>query len=104
MALGGQETWYKCYDRLRSLATNSCSKGGPMSASTRLRSTLVVTIAVIALFGGKAYTQSEIQPVNDLPNPYETIRNWGKLPEGRTWGSTAAVDIDRDGRSIWVAD
>lgn len=24
------------------------------------------------------------------------------MPEGRTWGSTSAVDIDKDGRSIWV--
>ncbi|MSR06124.1 MAG: hypothetical protein EXR93_03500 [Gemmatimonadetes bacterium] len=26
------------------------------------------------------------------------------MPEGRTWGSTSAVDIDRDGISIWVAE
>jgi len=26
------------------------------------------------------------------------------MPEGRTWGSTSAVEIDRDGRSIWVAE
>jgi DNA-binding beta-propeller fold protein YncE len=26
------------------------------------------------------------------------------MPEGRTWGSTSAVDIDRDGKSIWVAE
>jgi sugar lactone lactonase YvrE len=43
-------------------------------------------------------------PTNDLPNPYNTIEGWAKLPEGRTWGSTSAVDIDRDGRSIWVAE
>ena len=42
--------------------------------------------------------------VNELPNPYETIEGWAKLPEGRTWGSTSAVDIDRDGKSIWVAE
>src|SRR5688500_20371242 len=42
--------------------------------------------------------------VNDLPNPYATIEGWAKLPEGRTWGSTSAVDIDRDGKSIWVAE
>ena len=39
-----------------------------------------------------------------LPNPYNTIEGWAKLPEGRTWGSTSAVDIDRDGKSIWVAE
>ncbi|MEO6222912.1 MAG: peptidyl-alpha-hydroxyglycine alpha-amidating lyase family protein [Vicinamibacterales bacterium] len=26
------------------------------------------------------------------------------MPAGRTWGATSAVDIDRDGRSIWVAE
>ena len=42
--------------------------------------------------------------VNDPPNPYTTIEGWARLPEGRTWGSTSAVDIDRDGRSVWVAE
>jgi sugar lactone lactonase YvrE len=41
--------------------------------------------------------------VNDRPNPYRTVEGWAKL-EGRTWGSTSAVDIDKDGRSIWVAE
>jgi sugar lactone lactonase YvrE len=41
-------------------------------------------------------------PNNDLPNPYRTVENWAQL--GRAWGSTSAVDIDRDGRSIWVAE
>jgi sugar lactone lactonase YvrE len=26
------------------------------------------------------------------------------MPEGRTWGSTSAVGVDRDGVSIWVAE
>jgi DNA-binding beta-propeller fold protein YncE len=43
-------------------------------------------------------------PVNDLPNPYKTITDWPKLPSGRTWGSMSAVDIDRDGKSVWVAE
>jgi sugar lactone lactonase YvrE len=32
------------------------------------------------------------------------IEGWAKLPEGRTWGSTSAVGIDRDGESVWVAE
>lgn len=43
-------------------------------------------------------------PVNDRPNPYATEAGWAKLPPGRTWGSTSAVEIDRDGTSIWVAE
>src|SRR5690348_1356402 len=46
----------------------------------------------------------ENAPENSKPNPYRTIENWAKLPEGRSWGSTSAVDIDRDGRSVWVAE
>ncbi len=42
-------------------------------------------------------------PTNSLPNPYRTIENWAKLPEGRPWGSTAGVSVDRQG-NIWVAE
>jgi sugar lactone lactonase YvrE len=43
-------------------------------------------------------------PTNDLPNPYQSIENAFALPDGRTWGSTSAVEIGKDGRSIWVAE
>jgi sugar lactone lactonase YvrE len=43
-------------------------------------------------------------PTNDLPNPYQSIENAFALPDGRMWGSTSAVEIGKDGRSIWVAE
>jgi sugar lactone lactonase YvrE len=43
-------------------------------------------------------------PTNSAPNPYETIEGWAKMPAGRTWGATSAVEIDKDGASIWVAE
>ena len=43
-------------------------------------------------------------PTNSAPNPYHAVENWGKLPEGRAWGSTSGVDIDPDGTSVWVAE
>ena len=46
----------------------------------------------------------DVQPTNDAPNPYTTVKDYFKLPEGRTWGSTSAVDIDKDGKSIWIAE
>src|SRR5947208_16651919 len=46
----------------------------------------------------------ETRPSNDAPNPFTTVKDHFKLPEGRTWGSTSAVDIDKDGKSIWVAE
>ena len=45
-----------------------------------------------------------VQPVNGLPNPYETIRNWGAIPQGRVWGSVSGLETDVDGAHIWVAD
>jgi len=51
-----------------------------------------------------AAAQTPVAPVNDLPNPYRTIESWARLPDGRTWGSTSAVDIDKDGTSIWIAE
>jgi hypothetical protein len=48
--------------------------------------------------------QAAIQPTNELPNPYRTIEHHFKLPDGRTWGSTSAIEIDKDGHSIWVAE
>jgi sugar lactone lactonase YvrE len=61
-------------------------------------------VGLIALSGGPVYTQGDVKPVNDGPNPYRTIRNWGTLPAGREWGAASGIDIDRDGRSVWVAD
>ena len=51
-----------------------------------------------------AAAQATMQPTNDHPNPYRTIEGHAKMPAGRTWGSTSAVDIDKDGVSIWVAE
>lgn len=76
-----------------------------MSNSNRVRLTLsAVIVAVLALSADKAFTQGNVQPVSDPPNPYQTIEGWAKMPEGRAWGSTSAVDIAPDGKSIWVAE
>jgi sugar lactone lactonase YvrE len=64
----------------------------------------VPVVVLIGLLGAAVYTQTDGPPVNDLPNPYETVRNWGTLPDGRTWGSTAGIDMDPDGRSVWALD
>ncbi|MEP7309772.1 MAG: hypothetical protein ABJA98_30050 [Acidobacteriota bacterium] len=47
---------------------------------------------------------SAVSPVNDAPNPYRTVENWAQLPAGRMWGSLSAVEVDRDGKSVWVAE
>lgn len=45
-----------------------------------------------------------VEPINHLPNPYETVRDWGVLPDNRTWGSVSAVNIDIDGVHVWAGD
>jgi hypothetical protein len=65
---------------------------------------IFVFVVVLAFYDGEANTQDDVQPTNDLPNPYQTIAPWGKLPEGRSWGALSAVAIDSDGQSVWVAD
>jgi sugar lactone lactonase YvrE len=45
---------------------------------------------------------AQVTPVNTGANPYQTVEGWAQMPAGRTWGSTSAVDIDKDGKSIWV--
>jgi DNA-binding beta-propeller fold protein YncE len=66
-----------------------------MSRTTRL--TLAIAAAALSAF-------AQDTPTNDAPNPYNSIEGWAKLPEGRKWGSTSAVDIDKDGKSVWVAE
>ena len=39
----------------------------------------------------------------DAPNPYETTEGFFKMPEGRKWGSTSAVDVAPDG-SAYILD
>ena len=62
------------------------------------------TATLIAAVSSGAAAQATMQPVNDPPNPYQTIEGWAKLPDGRAWGSTSAVAIAPDGRGIWVAE
>src|SRR3989475_5769067 len=52
--------------------------------------------------GGTAETD-KVQPVNSGPNPYRVIRDWAQL-EGRAWGGSNGVAIDRDGKSVWATD
>ena len=74
---------------------------------------IAVAAGAVALISGSVAAQrgqsgppehAKITPVNNLPNPYETVRNWGTLPNGRTWGSVSAIHVDADGKHIWAGD
>lgn len=44
------------------------------------------------------------QAPNSQPNAHEAGVSFGTLPAGRTMGSSSAIEIDRDGKSVWVAE
>jgi sugar lactone lactonase YvrE len=70
----------------------------------RLNVLLAVLVAAAALADGRVFTQEVTDPArNPLPNPNPIVmKDWGKVP-GRTWGSTAGVDVGPDGH-IWAYD
>ena len=65
-----------------------------MRLSARTGFSLAAIVAMIAVIAGAAHAQAD---PNALPNPYLTIDNWAKMPEGRTWGQTSQLSLDRDG-------
>src|ERR1700722_14711967 len=63
-------------------------------------------IIVIAVAGLAAQAQSPAPvrqeppvptgpPINSAPNPYRTVTGWFKVPEGRVFGSTGGVAVDK---------
>jgi len=73
------------------------SKANRKTASLRF-----AALAIFAMSAGAVYSQA-VAPTNTLPDPY-TGQPFGKLPDGRQWGSTAGIGTDPDGKSIWVAE
>ena len=80
---------------------------------TRIRTAAVVTAALLTAAAASVGAQrgasgppeqAKVAPINNLPNPYETVRNFGVLPDGRKWGSVSAVAVDVDGKHIWAGD
>jgi len=74
------------------------------SGDRRAGRTWPTLLGVVAAAAALATGRADAQPANAAPNPYRTVEGWAKMPEGRTWGATSAVDVAHDGRSIWVAE
>jgi sugar lactone lactonase YvrE len=75
-------------------------------ARTAPRLTICLGLFGAAVAAAFTFTgwQAQADDPNSAPNPYHVIENWAKLPEGRRWGMAIGVDIDRDGKSLWVFD
>jgi DNA-binding beta-propeller fold protein YncE len=82
-----------------------------VSGVVRFWSTALFVVVWVALQGTSVHTQQrggtvqtdKAQPVNSGPTPYRVIRDWAHL-EGRPWGGSNGVAIDRDGKSVWATD
>ena len=70
-----------------------------MTNESRIGLMLAAGVTAMTLSAGVTF---QLTAQDAQPNPYRVVANHFKLPEGRTMGSSAAIDIDRDGRSVWV--
>ncbi|MFZ8988862.1 MAG: hypothetical protein ACPG2Q_06105 [Pseudohongiellaceae bacterium] len=73
-----------------------------MSSSRSLLSSLSVCVALAAT-GTALAEDTDFITGKGLPNPNPVVvPNWGELPAGRNWGSTAGIDIDPTDGHIWA--
>jgi DNA-binding beta-propeller fold protein YncE len=63
----------------------------------------IAVLAAIAMPRTNGFGRPADDP-NNAPNLYRVDEGWAKLPPGRKWGAAVGVDIDRDGKSVWVFD
>lgn len=62
-----------------------------------------MTAALLTGCAGAVGPQGNSITGEGVPNPNPVVtQNWGELPEGREWGSTAGVDIDPFDGHVWA--
>jgi len=59
-----------------------------------------IAMAAIAMSAMPTYAQDP----NSAPNMYRLDEGWAKQPMGRGNGSTIGLNVDRDGKSMWIYD
>lgn len=68
---------------------------------TLARTTL---IALAILCGSQVFTQSALKPSESYPNSYRMVEHPLTLPQGRQYGFVLGLEVDRNGKDIWVMD
>ena len=75
-----------------------------------MRFTALVIAATFLFAGGIVLTQGSPEAMavaaagTGLSDPYQpAVRNWATLPDGRTWGSSAGIEVGPRGE-IWAID
>ena len=59
--------------------------------------TVFALAACVWITSGEAYAQE-----GPVLRPYQGADDWAQLPDGRTWGSPGAIEMDPDQKSLWV--
>lgn len=60
-------------------------------------------VPVQAQAGAKRAAVPNVISGDGLPNPTPVVtKNWGTLPAGRTWGTSAGIDIDPIDGNVWA--
>ena len=54
-------------------------------------------LTLAALCSVSAHAQGKVEPINDLPNPYQRVEPWTELPDGREWPAVTGVEPGPDG-------
>ena len=63
--------------------------------------TMMFLFGFSAALEAPSFAQVSIDP-NGASNPYRLDADWLKFPDGRKLGQVTGVDIDPDGKSVWV--
>ena len=59
---------------------------------------------VLAAVGAVAGQQTYRPALDGLPNPFRTVERPFALPGGRAMGWVMGLDVDKDGKSLWLFD
>jgi DNA-binding beta-propeller fold protein YncE len=74
-----------------------------VGASILLATHYLNTGALAQSSKGRSPTVGNAITGEGLPNPAPIVtRNWGQLPAGRKWGTTAGIDIDPTDGNLWA--
>lgn len=69
-----------------------------MAQSRRLVMTLSAAVVAVTLSSGLSiHAQTDVKPINDLPNPYTRTNAWGQLPAGMKWAAVIGAEPGPDG-------
>src|SRR6266849_8326946 len=74
--------------------------GTVMRNADRVKLLCGIAVAAIAM----SAVPTDSQDGNSAPNPYRLDEGWAKQPMGRGNGSTIGLNVDRDGKSMWIYD